>query len=176
MFGNIPDLIYKVTKDGDSPIIKNIGEKTPTVIHTAIYTEFWKEVIKRKQMSPATGIEIPKLGVFDVAMSPLKKYIRHCIKKLRKYKVVLKQLEEQGYTNIENSRIYMANALLQEKLRIAWKQIEIKRKVIIIRTIAWNQKLRERGEEHRILIDYKPTQYSFVEYFVKYKKLPPLDF
>ena len=176
MFGNILDLIYKVVKECDSPIGKDIGEKTPTQLHTAIYTEFWKEVIKRKQFSPYTTIELPKLGVFDISMSPLKKFLHSSIIELRKMKPRVKRLKQQKNIVVEEHKLYLAYTDLQNKVRIAWQQLEILRKVIIIRTIAWNQKLREKGESHRIIIDYKPTDYTFVEYFIEHKKLPPIDF
>ncbi len=176
MFGNIQDLIFRVDKLGDSPIQYNIGEKSPNDLHKAIYTEFWKEVIKRKQISPYTTLNLPKLGVFDIHMSHLKKFIFTSIRKLRRMRIKMKEALEANPSLVkEELKLFITHDLLVEKVRIAWQQLELKRKVIIIRTIAWNQKLRDRGEEERIIANYKPSDYSFVEYFAEHKKLPPIE-
>lgn len=171
MFGNLSFLNRKVSEDQLAPIHKPIGGIDTLRITSTINDEMWREILRRKQFSNNNIIQVPGLGSFMTRMSPLKKYVYTSIRQLRRLRIRMQKLKENNPTLDESqSMTFLMHKDLEGKVRAAWSQLEEMRKIIILRTIVWNAKLRLKGQEDRIKVDYKPSDYNFIRQYIKDKK------
>lgn len=171
MFGNLSFLNRKVSEDQLAPIHKPVGGIDTLRITATINDEMWREILRRKQFTHTNIIQVPGLGSFTTRMSPLKKYIYTSIRQLRRLRVRMQKLKEANPDiDPKTSMTFLMHDDLVKKVKAAWGQLEELRKIIILRTIVWNAKLRLRGQEDKIKVDYKPSDYLFIQEYIKDKK------
>ena len=162
MFGNISFINRLASEREDNPLPKTLGGLSRHKIITVCTSEMWKEVIRQKQFSHNNNIIIPGLGGFAVDMSKLKKYIYTSVRRLRKLRIRIKELSKQPNFDPENSMQVLKERDLVLKVKASWAQLEIIRKLIILRTIRWNCKQIQKGNEQAIRVHYKAEELSLI--------------
>lgn len=171
MFGNISFINRLASEREDHPLPKIFKGLSRHKIITVCTSEMWKEVIRQKQFSDNNNLSIPGLGSFYIDMSKLKKYIYTSVRRLRKLRIRVEELSQQPNFDPENSMQVLKERDLVLKVKASWSQLENIRKMIILRTIKWNCKQREKGTPENIKVHYKAEEYAFIEEYIKTGKI-----
>ena len=162
MRGELSILIPKMVNK-DCPVEKEIGKHSIQHIVEVICEEYEKEWVRKLERYEQNTILRRGLGVWFTKMSPLKRYIRKLIYKIRKSRAIIeRETRIRENFNPENSKTVMMERLYILKLKAALIQLDTHRKIIILKTIRWNDKKRELGEQYKIRFNYEVNNFSFV--------------
>ena len=167
MFGSFSYLDRHVARHKDCPLKDHFEEKELLWIVKVINDEQWKEVLRMKNYLPTTTVTLPRLGSFYTSMSPLKKYIRFSLITLRRLREKLEVKRGKEGFDPNNSFLQAVHDDLELKTRMAWKQLDEMRKIIILRTIKSNYRKRMRGQEDTIKYTYENIDFKFVHEFLE---------
>ncbi len=150
----------KILENPGCPIKETIGEISPERIIQVIEDEYWNEWNHLLSYAETSSIYCRNLGKFYVGYSQLRGHMWYLLKELKKLRSSLETFEGK-----EENRLFLQKkqADYKEKFRCCWMQWEEQRKMFILRTINWNNRLRAKGEEHRIKCHYEQWNWSFVK-------------
>jgi len=120
--------------------VQAVGDNTLLRTIEVLFDEQWKELGRQYQFSPTPSISIPGFGRFIISNSPLRKYIRTSIRKLRKLRARIERLKEDPNFDPENSMTVMIERDLTQKVKVAWTQLEGIRRIWIRKNKIWEDK------------------------------------
>lgn len=163
MRGELFLIRQKLLKEEKSPIAKKISNKEPDVIIDTILDEYWKHFNRKMQFTTKNCLIATNLGSFVTDLSKLKGYIRKLIIKIRKLRKRIEVLQQNPDYNPLQSMTYMIERDLTKKLGFAWKQLDERRELMIMRYLRYYHRCRLRGEHHKIKYDYEWYGFKFLK-------------
>lgn len=152
-----------VLKHPENPIKEEIMEKSPEKIIEVIQDEYWKEWKRKLTYSEFSSINAVYLGSFTTDLWELKSYIGGLIKQIRILDARIAKFKENPMYDEKNSMSYYLREDCYKKLRITLKQLDERRKIMILRYLKWAKKKKEVGEEWKIKRNYEWFDFSFTK-------------
>lgn len=156
-------IAQKMVKEGNYPISEKIGNNSAERIIHVIMEEYINDLKREMQLSPYNTIILESLGSFTTELSRLKGYIRKLIKAIRKLRKRLVVLEKKEDFKKENSMTWRIERDLTAKLGFAWKQLDERRELMIMKYLRYYHRCRIRNEHHKIKYNYEWYPYKFLK-------------
>ena len=150
----------KVLEHPENPIKNSIGELTPEDIIEVIEKEYWNEWQRLISHAETSSIYCRNIGKFYVGYSQLRGHMWGLLAKL---KSIRKRLKTFVGSDEKKQEILESQENYRKKFRACWKQWDEQRKMFILRTLNWNDRLRKKGEESRIKCHYEQWNWSFTK-------------
>jgi len=159
-------LIRKKLLEEDSlPIPDFIRGVPKEKILNVIMDEYHKEWIRKLNFSEENCIYMVNIGSFFTKLSKLKGYTRTLVERIRALRKRLEILSQDPNFVKENSMTWYMERDLTQKLGFAWKQIDQRRELMIMRYLRYVERLKFKGQEHKIKYDYSWYPYKFLSQY-----------
>lgn len=152
----------KLLEEDKIPLPDSINGIPKERILNVIMDEYHKEWVRKLNFSEENCIYMVGLGSFFTNLSKLKGYTRNLIERLRKLRARLAILSQNPDFVKENSMTWNIERDFTNKLGYAWKQIDQRRQLMIMRYLRYSYRLRLKGDHHKIKFNYEWYPYKFL--------------
>lgn len=161
-------ITQRLLKSDKNPIKEDIKGISKEKIIDTILSEYYNTFSRKLTGSESNCITMSNLGSFFTDLSRLKGYIRRSIVRVRKLRIRVAILEQKPGFIKEESMTWIIERDLTRKIGFAWKQLDQRRELMIMRYLRYNDRLRDKKEEHKIKYNYEWYPFKFLKEYGYY--------